>query len=372
MRRVMCVFGTRPEAIKLAPVVRALRAQSDLFQCRVCVTAQHREMLDQVLSLFEIDADYDLDIMTPDQTLAGIMARAVERLDRVFCIEKPDIVLVQGDTTTVLCAALVAYYHRIKVGHVEAGLRTGNKYAPFPEEMNRRLVSQLTDFHFAPTENARDRLLAEGHARDSIVVTGNTVVDALVWVRDFVRRSPPNLPEEVRKVLSDRRVILVTGHRRESFGAGFDRICRAIRDVVERYPDVAVVYPVHLNPNVQKPVREILGGLERVVLIQPLSYECFVWLMDRAHLVLTDSGGVQEEAPSLGKPVLVMREITERPEGLACGNARLVGTSRERILQECGRLLDDPEHYEKMSTACNPYGDGRAAQRILAVLRRDI
>ncbi len=366
--KVLTIIGTRPEAIKLAPVVLELKRRQDLFDFPVCITAQHREMLDQVLSLFDITPDYDLNIMSPGQTLAQVTARAMEGLDEVVSREKPDVILVQGDTTTAFCGALTGYYHQIKVGHVEAGLRTGNKYAPFPEEINRCLVGLIADLHFAPTEKARQTLLNEGIADPSVFVTGNTVIDALLWVRERVRAAPPELPKGLIEATTGQQIILVTGHRRESFGDGFDNICYAIREVADSFVNVAFVYPVHLNPNVREPVNRILGGHPRIHLIEPLSYAPFVWMMDRATIVLTDSGGVQEEAPSLGKPVLVMRETTERPEGITAGNALLVGVQRKRIVDGLRELLCDPESRAKMAAVNNPYGDGLAAQRIVEIL----
>jgi UDP-N-acetylglucosamine 2-epimerase (non-hydrolysing) len=366
--KVLTIIGTRPEAIKLAPVVLELKRRQDLFDFPVCVTAQHREMLDQVLALFGIKPDSDLDIMSPGQTLAQVTARAIGGLDNVVSREKPDVILVQGDTTTAFCGALTGYYHQIKVGHVEAGLRTGNKYAPFPEEINRCLIGRIADLHFAPTEQARQTLLNEGIADPSVFVTGNTVIDALLWVRERVRATPPELPKGLFEATTGKQIILVTGHRRESFGDGFENICYAIREIADSFVNVAFIYPVHLNPNVREPVKRILGGHPRIHLIEPLSYAPFVWLMDRATIVLTDSGGVQEEAPSLGKPVLVMRETTERPEGIAAGNALLVGVQRERIVDGLRQLLSDPAKRAAMAAVNNPYGDGLAAQRIVEIL----
>ena len=366
--KVLTIVGTRPEAIKLAPVVLELKHRQDLFDSPVCVTAQHREMLDQSLALFGIKPDYDLDIMSPGQTLAQVTARAMEGLDNAVSQEKPDLILVQGDTTTAFCGALAGYYHQIKVGHVEAGLRTGNKYAPFPEEINRCLVGRIADLHFAPTEQARQTLLNEGILDTTVFVTGNTVIDALLWVRERVRATPPELPKGLFEATTGQQIILVTGHRRESFGDGFDNICHAIREIADVFPNVAFVYPVHLNPNVREPVNCILGGHPRIHLIAPLSYAPFVWLMDRATIVLTDSGGVQEEAPCLGKPVLVMRETTERPEGIIAGNALLVGVQRDRIVDGLRQLLCDPERRAEMAAVNNPYGDGLAAKRIVDIL----
>jgi UDP-N-acetylglucosamine 2-epimerase (non-hydrolysing) len=368
--KVLTIIGTRPEAIKLAPVVLELKRRQDLFDFPVCVTAQHREMLDQVLALFGITPDYDLNIMSSGQTLAQVTARAMEGLDNVVSQEKPDVILVQGDTTTAFCGALTGYYHQIKIGHVEAGLRTGNRYAPFPEEINRCLIGCIADLHFAPTEQAMLTLLNEGVTDSNVFVTGNTVIDALLWVRERVRAAPPELPTGLFEAITGQQIILVTGHRRESFGDGFDNICYAIRDVADSFVNAAFVYPVHLNPNVREPVNRILGGHPRIHLIEPLSYAPFVWLMDRATIVLTDSGGVQEEAPSLGKPVLVMREMTERPEGIAAGNALLVGVQRERIVDGLRQLLSDPAKRAAMAAVNNPYGDGLAAQRIVDILTK--
>lgn len=368
-RRVLAVFGTRPEAIKMAPVVRALKADPGI-ELRVCVTAQHREMLDQVLDLFKIRPDYDLDLMRPGQTLEGITAGVLNGVSKVLRGYKPELVLVHGDTTTSLAAALASYYSQIPVGHVEAGLRTGDIYGPWPEEVNRRVVATMASIHFAPTEGARANLLAEGVPADRIVITGNTVVDALL---DVTRRieSDPSLSRKLDSGLdlpSDRRIVLVTGHRRESFGGGFERICDALEEIANR-GDVLVVYPVHLNPNVREIVRARLGQHESIKLMAPQEYLPFVRLMMRAHIILTDSGGIQEEAPSIGKPVLVMRETTERPEAVSAGTVRLVGTDSSLIASEVRLLLDDPAAYEAMSRAHNPYGDGRAAARITGAVR---
>ena len=360
--RVMSVFGTRPEAIKMAPVVREL-ARREQFESLVCVTAQHREMLDQVLSLFGIRPDVDLNLMRPGQSLAGLTASIFEKLDPVFARFQPDWVLVQGDTTTVMAAALLAYYHRIQVGHVEAGLRTGDKWQPFPEEINRRVAGVAADLHFAPTEVSRQNLLREGVPGDKVAVTGNTVIDALLHAAaqpyDMTTGPLAGLP-------LDRRIILVTAHRRENFGAPFEDLCHGLRDVAERFgPSTQIVYPVHLNPNVQEPVRRILSGVENISLLPPLDYLPMVHLMKRATLVLTDSGGLQEEAPGLGKPVLVMREVTERPEGVAAGVAKLLGTNPQRIFDEVHRLLTDEAAYRAMVGVKNPYGDGHAARYIV-------
>ncbi len=369
---VLTVLGTRPEAIKLAPVILELERHPDRFMSRVCVTAQHRQMLDQALAPFGLHVNHDLNIMLPGQSLAEVTSRAVEGIDGVIRAEHPDVVLVQGDTTTAFCGALTAYYHRTRVGHVEAGLRTGNKFAPFPEEINRRLVAQLTDYHFSPTASARAALLAEGVPAHRIFVTGNTVIDALLWMRDKVRACVPELPRDLLDMILDRPMILVTGHRRESFGSGFENICWSIREIADEFPEAVFVYPVHLNPNVREPVSRILGGHPRIRLLEPLPYPSFVWLMDRATIVLTDSGGVQEEAPSLGKPVLVMRETTERPEGILAGNARLVGVQREQITGALRQLLCSPEERGMMASVANPYGDGLAARRIVDTLSQVI
>lgn len=364
--KVLSVFGTRPEAIKMAPVVKELERRPAQFVSRVCVTAQHREMLDQVLRLFDIRPDHDLDIMQDDQSLSQVTAAVFSRLDPVIAAERPDWVLVQGDTTTVMAAALVAFYHRVKVGHVEAGLRTGDKHRPFPEEINRRVAGAVADLHFAPTETARQNLLREGVAPDRIQVTGNPVIDALRLVAERPY-DPADGP--LRDIPWDRRLILVTAHRRENFGRPLEEICCALREIARAYPgDVHIVYPVHRNPHVQEPARRILDGVPGVTLTDPLDYAPLVYLMKRSYLVLTDSGGIQEEAPGLGKPVLVLREVTERPEAVEAGTARLVGADRARIVEWTRRLLDDRDEYERMAHAVNPYGDGRAAERIVWTL----
>ena len=373
-KRVLTVFGTRPEAIKMAPLVLALQDDPKI-ESRLCVTAQHRQMLDQVLDLFEITPDIDLDLMRPNQNLYDLTARSLLALKEVLEAEKPDLVFVQGDTTTCFVAGLAAFYADIPVAHVEAGLRTGNLRAPFPEEANRALVSRLTAFHFAPTVGSKANLLAENTAEEQIWVTGNTVIDALLMVRSKLAAYPQSfwiqaLGQEVCDLAQDdsQRLVLITGHRRESFGKGFQDICQAIRGLAQAHESWQFVYPVHLNPNVQEPVQAILGGLDNVHLIEPLDYLPFVWLMDRADIILTDSGGIQEEAPSLGKPVLVMREVTERPEAVEAGTVALVGTCQAKIVSEVESLLLDEARYAAMARAHNPYGDGKAVGRIMSVL----
>ncbi|MEK6491242.1 UDP-N-acetylglucosamine 2-epimerase (non-hydrolyzing) [Klebsiella grimontii] len=371
--KVLTVFGTRPEAIKMAPLVHAL-AKDPHFEAKVCVTAQHREMLDQVLKLFSIVPEYDLNIMQPGQGLTEITCRILEGLKPVLESFKPDVVLVHGDTTTTMAASLAAFYQRIPVGHVEAGLRTGDLSSPWPEEGNRTLTGHLATYHFAPTETSRQNLLRENIADNRIAVTGNTVIDALFWVRDRVLSDEAlrnELTQRYPFLANGKKMILVTGHRRESFGRGFEQICHALAEIAANNPDVQIVYPVHLNPNVSEPVKRILGHVENVMLIEPQDYLPFVWLMNRAWLILTDSGGIQEEAPSLGKPVLVMRDITERPEAVSAGTVCLVGTDSQRIVNEVTRLLQDESAYQAMSRAHNPYGDGQACHRILSALKNN-
>ncbi|MBL8056559.1 MAG: UDP-N-acetylglucosamine 2-epimerase (non-hydrolyzing) [Anaerolineales bacterium] len=364
--KVMPIFGTRPEAIKLAPVIKELERRPDEFELVITVTAQHRQMLDQVLRLFDITPDHDLDVMRPEQTVFEVTSRVLLGLEPVLRREQPDVVLVQGDTTTVMAAALAAYYLKIPVAHVEAGLRSFDKFQPFPEEINRRLVSHIGDWHFPPTEGARQNLLREGLPDARIVVTGNTVIDALLaTVRADYRFEHPVLSQ---LDFAGRRVILATTHRRENWGGPLREICHAIRAIVEGHADVDVIYAVHLNPQVQRVVRAELGDMPRVHLLEPLDYEPFVQLMSRCHLILTDSGGIQEEAPSLGKPVLVLRNVTERPEGAEAGTLKLVGTERDVIVREAERLLSDPAEYRRMAGASNPYGDGQASRRIADVL----
>ena len=376
MKRVLFILGTRPEAIKLAPIVHEIDRRSSL-EGMVCVTGQHRQMLDQVLNVFEIEPRWDLDLMREGQDLPALTARLIQSLAPVLDEARPDIVLVQGDTTTALTGALSAYYARVPVGHVEAGLRTGDKYSPFPEELNRKLIGTLADIHFAPTEGARDNLLAEGVPVDRIQMTGNTVVDALLWAKNRLETASPGdtfvesqlaaIPKAIRDG-GDGPLLLVTGHRRESFGPDFEAICTALLQIVERNKNVRLAYPVHLNPNVREPVYRILGGAERVYLFEPPPYLGFVWLLSNSHVVLTDSGGVQEEAPSLDKPVLVLRRVTERPEGVDAGCARLVGVDTDVIVSATETLLNDRNEYERMSSAKNPYGDGTAAVKTVDAL----
>ncbi|MBB3192214.1 UDP-N-acetylglucosamine 2-epimerase (non-hydrolyzing) [Halomonas cerina] len=368
--KTLCVFGTRPEAIKMAPLALSLAADAR-FEARVCVTGQHREMLDQVLDLFELTPDHDLNIMKPGQDLTDVTTAILQGMKGVLAEVKPDIVLVHGDTATTFATTLAAYYQQIPVGHVEAGLRTGNLYSPWPEEANRKLTGALAELHFAPTERSSQNLLEEGIAPAKVHVTGNTVIDALLEVVAKLENSgtfQQQFAEQFDFLDADRKLILVTGHRRESFGGGFERICQALHDTAAAHPDTQIVYPVHLNPNVLEPVKRLLSDIDNVHLIEPLDYLPFVYLMNRAHLILTDSGGVQEEAPSLGKPVLVMRDTTERPEAVDAGTVKLVGTDVERIVGEMHTLLTDTAAYEAMSYAHNPYGDGRACQRILELL----
>lgn len=367
--RPLLVFGTRPEAIKMAPVVRACRARPNDVEPIVCLTGQHREMLAQVTEYFGITHDVDLDLMRPNQTLAGLTARCIERIDEVLAERQPDCVVAQGDTTTVMCASLAAFYRRLPFVHVEAGLRTGDIFSPFPEEMNRRVATLATALHCAPTDRSRQNLLREGIADATIHVTGNTVIDALLWSVERERGRSAGWADK-HAMLGDRRVVLITGHRRENFGGGFENICKAISELAARFPDIAFVYPVHLNPHVQEPVRRILSGRDNVHLLAPAPYSEFVWLMDRSTLILTDSGGVQEEAPSLKKPILVMRDTTERPEALDAGAVELVGTDSSRVVAAVSRLLTDPREYARRQIGQNPYGDGHAAERIVDLLMK--
>lgn len=373
MKKVLIVFGTRPEAIKMAPVVKAFSGASEKFIVKTCVTAQHREMLDQVLSFFEIDPEYDLNLMKPGQNLYSLTADIVVNLKGVMEDYQPDYVFVHGDTTTSMASALAAFYFGAKVCHVEAGLRTFDKWAPFPEEMNRQLTGRLTDYHFAPTRQSRQNLLNEGVEEKRIVVTGNTVIDALVESVEMVKSLTDHAGINGMKALlnPDKEMILVTGHRRENFGQGFIHICEALKEIAGRF-DGEIVYPVHLNPNVQTPVFDLLKDVPNVKLISPQPYEVFVWLMNRSKLIITDSGGVQEEAPSLGKPVLVMRDTTERPEAVEAGTVILVGTDKNKIVNETLSLLSDPEKYNSMSKLHNPYGDGLASARIINFLTKAV
>lgn len=368
--KVLSVFGTRPEAIKMAPLVLAL-ASDKRFDAKVCVTGQHREMLDQVLGLFAIQPAFDLNIMKPGQDLTDVTTAILQGMRAVFTQFKPDVLLVHGDTATTLATSLAAYYQQIPVGHVEAGLRTGNLYSPWPEEANRKLTGALAALHFAPTETSSQNLQREGVPASSIVVTGNTVIDALLEVVNKLKHDSKleqRFSQQFDFLSATRRIVLVTGHRRESFGDGFERICQALVDTAQAFPDVDIVYPVHLNPNVREPVNRLLAGIGNIHLIEPLDYLPFVYLMNRAHIILTDSGGIQEEAPSLGKPVLVMRDTTERPEAVQAGTVKLVGTEAEAIVQNLRELLTDLAAYQRMSFAHNPYGDGQASQRIVNAL----
>lgn len=369
-KKILTVFGTRPEAIKMAPLVHALSAD-DRFESKCCVTAQHREMLDQVLDLFEITPDYDLNLMKAGQTLNDVTSRIIQELKPVLQDFKPDVVLVHGDTATTFAASLAAYYEQIDVGHVEAGLRTGNIYSPWPEEANRRLTGVLTKYHFAPTETSKENLLRENFNPDDISVTGNTVIDALLMIKNKIDTDAVlngSLASQFPFLNESKKLILVTGHRRESFGGGFERICESLAKTAQAHPETQIVYPMHLNPNVREPVNRILSGIENIKLIEPQQYLPFIYLMMRSNIILTDSGGIQEEAPSLGKPVLVMRDTTERPEAVSAGTVKLVGTNIEKITIELNKLLTDDNAYKEMSYAHNPYGDGEACKRILEEL----
>lgn len=381
MKTILLIFGTRPEAIKMAPLVKEFQRYSDDYKTVVCVTGQHREMLDQVLQIFEIKPDYDLNIMKQGQDLYDVTARVLVGLRDVLKAVSPDVVLVHGDTTTSMAAALAAFYQQIPVGHVEAGLRTHNIYSPWPEEINRQLTGRIATYHFAPTPLSRQNLLNEGVEPAHIHVTGNTVIDALYWVVDRIksdRALSQTLSEEllhggydVNRLSQGKKLVLITGHRRENFGDGFIRICKAIKTLVEQYPEVDFVYPMHMNPNVRKPIHEAFDGrsYDNMYFIEPLEYLSFVYLMEKSTIVLTDSGGIQEEAPGLGKPVLVMRDTTERPEALEAGTVKLVGTDYDKIVSEVSRLIDDPLYYKTMSEAVNPYGDGKACERIVEILK---
>lgn len=372
MKSIALIFGTRPEAIKLAPVYLELMKHPSDFAPQLWVTGQHRQMLDQVMDAFELKADRDFEVMTPGQTLSSTTSAVLTALEPAFKSHRPDLVLVQGDTTTAFAASLASFYAQIPVGHVEAGLRTATKLSPFPEEMNRRLTTRLADLHFAPTSWSQENLLRDGVRPDHLWVTGNTVIDALETIVTKVRKTPPQLHADIPAHLFDGKapLILITGHRRENFGSGFESLCHAIAELADRYAHVNFLYPVHLNPNVLEPVHRILSGRTNVHLTQPFDYPSFVWAMDRSYLILSDSGGIQEEAPHLGKPVLVMRETTERPEAIEAGTSLLVGTDRERIVREVSRLLDNQQAYAAMSQAKNPFGDGKASERIVEACRR--
>lgn len=375
MRKVLLVFGTRPEAIKMAPLALKLQEFGQDFETKVCVTGQHRQMLDQVLELFDLKPDFDLNLMKPGQTLSDVTSGVLKGLEQVFETWTPDLILVHGDTATTFAASLAAYYHKIKIGHVEAGLRTGDLYSPWPEEANRQLTGVLADYHFAPTQSSYQNLIKENVNPARVVVTGNTVIDALLQVKHKVEQDQ-TLVEQFQQQFSfldtNKKLILVTGHRRENFGQGFLNICSALANLAKQYPDIQIVYPVHLNPNVQQPVNELLAGIENIHLIAPQDYLPFVYLMNRSYLILTDSGGIQEEAPSLGKPVLVMRDTTERPEAVEAGTVRLVGTDINTIERSVIKLLEQPDLYSEMAEAHNPYGNGTACQQIIDFLKLNL
>lgn len=364
-KKILLIFGTRPEAIKMAPLVKEFKKYPEKFDTKVCVTAQHREMLDQVLEFFEIKPDYDLDLMKPGQNLYGLTSTIIESLEPIFEDFIPDYVFVHGDTTTTMAASISSFYSGAKVCHVEAGLRTNNKLSPFPEEINRQVTARICDYHFAPTETSKNNLLKENISDSSILVTGNTVIDALLRSVDKVNEKPSQFIKDLSNQIGNKEIVLVTGHRRENHGAGFERICNALKTIALDNLNRLVIYPVHLNPKVQQPVKKILSKINNVILIDPLSYEDFIWLMNRSKIIITDSGGVQEEAPSLGKPVLVMRDTTERPEAVEAGTVLLVGTKEELIVSKALDLLNNNENFEKMSKLHNPYGDGFASNRIV-------
>ncbi|MEL1226502.1 MAG: UDP-N-acetylglucosamine 2-epimerase (non-hydrolyzing) [Candidatus Neomarinimicrobiota bacterium] len=368
-KKILLIFGTRPEAIKMAPLVKEFQKYPKKFDTKVCVTAQHREMLDQVLDFFEIKPDYDLDLMKPGQNLYGLTANIIESLKPILEEFKPDIVFVHGDTTTTMAGSIASFYSGAKVCHVEAGLRTNNKLSPFPEEVNRQITGRICDYHFAPTETSKKNLLKENISEDSILVTGNTVIDALIKSVEKVNENPSQLIQGLSKQIGKKEVILVTGHRRENHGEGFERICKALKRIAVDKTECLIIYPVHLNPKVQEPVNRILSGFVNVKLIDPLAYQDFVWLMNRSKIIITDSGGVQEEAPSLGKPVLVMRDTTERPEAVQAGTVLLVGTDEELIVSKVLDLLNNPKKLEKFSKLYNPYGDGLASKRIVDFIK---
>lgn len=369
MQTLLFIFGTRPEAVKMAPLIKEFEKYPKDFSVKVAVTGQHREMLDQVLNFFDIKPDYDLNLMKPNQTLFDVTADALRGMEKIIDEVKPDLIIVQGDTTTVFAGALAGFYKKIKVAHLEAGLRSGDKYSPFPEEINRILTGHIADYHWAPTEKAKENLLKEGVKEENIFVVQNTVIDALFLALELLKKEGDEKYQEFFKEIDfSKKVVLVTAHRRESFGEPFENICNAVKELSIKYPNVEFVYPVHLNPNVREVVYRILSDIPNVHLIEPLDYPYMVWIMNKAFIVLTDSGGVQEEAPSLGKPVLVLRDVTERQEGVDAGTAKLVGTDRELIIIEASKLLDDTKEYEKMAKAINPYGDGKASERIVHIL----
>ena len=368
-KKILLIFGTRPEAIKMAPLVKEFQKHPEVFETRVCVTAQHREMLDQVLGFFEITPDYDLDLMKPAQNLYGLTATIIESLKPILEEYTPDYVFVHGDTTTTMAGAIASFYSGTKVCHVEAGLRTNNKLSPFPEEINRQITGRICDYHFAPTETSKKNLLKENISESSILVTGNTVIDALISSVEKVNKNPSQLIQNLSHQIGDQEVVLVTGHRRENHGAGFERICQALKKIAKDDTNRIIIYPVHLNPKVQEPVNRILSGFNNVILIDPLAYQDFIWLMNRSKIIITDSGGVQEEAPSLGKPVLVMRDTTERPEAVEAGTVLLVGTNENLIVSKALDLLNNVDNFVKMSKLHNPYGDGLASKRIVDFIK---
>ena len=370
MKKILLVFGTRPEAIKMAPLVKEFNQFPNTFITKVCVTAQHREMLDQVLDFFNVETDYDLDLMRPGQNLYSLTAIIIESLKPILEEFKPDYVFVHGDTTTTMASSIASFYAGAKVCHVEAGLRTNNKFSPFPEEINRQVTGRICDYHFAPTDTSKSNLLLENVNKDSILVTGNTVIDALLNSVKKVNEKPSELINELSKKIGEKEVVLVTGHRRENHGDGFERICKALKKIAEDDINRLIIYPVHLNPKVQEPVKKILSDVENIILINPLAYQDFIWLMNRSKIIITDSGGVQEEAPSLGKPVLVMRDTTERPEAVEAGTVLLVGTNKELIVSEALNLLNNKNVFEKMSKLHNPYGDGLASKRIVEFIKK--
>lgn len=369
-KKILLIFGTRPEAIKMSPLVKEFQKFQDFFDTRVCVTAQHREMLDQVLDFFNVKADYDLDLMKPGQNLYGLTATIIKSLKPILEEFSPDYVFVHGDTTTTMAGSIASFYFGAKVCHVEAGLRTNDKSSPFPEEINRQITGRICDYHFAPTETSKNNLLKENISSETILVTGNTVIDALLKSVEKINKNPSKLIQQLSKKIGNQEVVLVTGHRRENHGEGFERICKALRRIAEDDLSRLIIYPVHFNPKVQQPVNRILSGINNIILIDPLAYHDFIWLMNRSKIIITDSGGVQEEAPSLGKPVLVMRNTTERPEAVKAGTVLLVGTNEELIVSKALDLLNNNENFEKMSKLHNPYGDGLASNRIVDFIKK--